>query len=507
MSLAVNKKILSVNFVFIILASLAFGAVFFAMPRVIDDYWFMNNMQTFGTDADGSFSWFKGVSGTAIYHHLYDNSRLPNLLGGLIAFLPLSVTALISTVCIGLTLWFMQTLSGRNSLLSLTALVTAYTFIVPWYDSLFERFYTYNYVWAGAIMLVAVYLFLRQKPVGSVWTFLIGLLLGVWHEIFAFPTLAGFIVCLALNRKMIRKDRMWLCAGVFIGCVWLYLSPSSTADTGVFSMFTPRHVTKLMALRTWFPVLFVVCEAICIAWPRLREYALRPIPLIALTVSTVCVTIYLFIDGGRVLMPSVLIDAVAFVGLFGRYFNAPPVLKKVVCAGLWIFFFLHMGSAFSVAQTIRDDEQKILALYDGVRNTNDGMIYFAPASRNYHPRLALGKPLPYLYATNKHAKLVGEYFNGPIIKLMPPSLRCFRKEMGSPLPANPMIYVYQDYAIGLPGITDSRFDGSTDMSGFIVYKNGNEIRQFKGFPFIGADSCTYYYMEISPEDIELALID
>ncbi len=256
-----------------LLAVVGMGAVFFTVPGALDDYWYMREVADGGLCADGSFSFIKGWFECARIHWLSDNGRFCNVIGIGFLHLPLWVSHLVSTLAVAATLGLMCMLgrARRHATVSLTFLTAIYILAVPWPDYLFTRVFSYNYVWGGALMLAVIALFLRQRATGWGWALGAGILFGGWHEGFSFPVLCGAVACMAIHPGMLRRDRVWLCIGLLLGGLWLFMAPARTSPTGFGTMVHYSRPFLPLLGDHWLTIIFFVSEGISLAVRRSRR--------------------------------------------------------------------------------------------------------------------------------------------------------------------------------------------------------------------------------------------
>lgn len=490
-----STKRIDIPALLVILAAIAFGALFFTMPRTNDDYWYMRGLKDFGTMADGSFDYIRGVVGTMLDHHHNDNSRIPNMAGAVLVSLPLWLLAMVSTVCVWLTFRFMTDLSAKKSILSVTFLITIYTYVIPWTDYLFSGMFTYNYIWPGALLTGAIWLFEREKSTASGWMFVMGLILGAWHEVFSFPAFVGAIICFIFHPRMLRRHRVWMCVGLLLGGLWLWLSPSRHSSTGFASYIVFHRPWRQMIDVYWFPFLFLFFELVSLCVPKWRKSALSPVAIFAVTFAVVCLPVYIFSAALRSITPAIIMSSVGIMYLIGRNLPSPGRWIGWPCAAVWLFFFLHMGTAFATGLKICHEEKYIISEYLKSKDT-DGVVFVDPLTPADAPALSLGKPFQGLYTFYSHSALVGKYFHGPWMRVVPSALKDFSAEKGHHIDADFDLWEYDGHLVarGLEiDLTDPRLNAK------VVYNNRKEVYRPLAYPFTGSDSCGYVYLN-APDD-------
>ena len=491
-----NKTI----YILIALATLAFGALFFTMPRTHDDYWFMADILRFGTSDDGSFSFLKGITGCLSYHHFNDNSRLSNLFCILVIALPIWFSAIISMLSVGLSLTLMIRISGAR-IAGATAIMLFYTFFIPWTDYLFSFFFTGNYIIAGAIMMAVIALFMRKKATNAAWMFILGIIFGAWHEIYSFPILVGAVACFVVHRKMIRPDRLWMCAGLFLGCLWLWMSPSRTNPTGYGAMINfHRQWGEIINLQHWVGYIFLFLTAIALLIKRTRCYALSPVIIFSVSCVVIGLFVHLLSAADRATTPAVMMSALGGVYLFEKTIRNIPRIAVWICGAAWVFFFIHMGVAFATGLKIRNEEKYIINEYLKVKDT-DGVVYADVTTPETAPWLSFGKPFQTMYTYFSHPILVKEYYGGEMLKVIPTALRSYKDSMGMPIESNADVKSFKGHLIARN--INVKYDKDWPiLRGEFAYKSGNNIHYTVAYPFIGSDSIEYLFLFAPADGIE-----
>lgn len=493
------------------LVALAYGFVYFTVPLAHDDYWYLKGLKDFGLSADGTFSWLKGAYETARFHHLTDNSRLPNMVGALIVSLPLWVLALISMCAVGLSLILMLRLSSFNARTSMfvkaTAVTMGYTFLIPWTDHIFTYVFTYNYIWGAAVMLTAVWLFVRERQT-QWWVMLIlGFILGGWHEIISFPTLVGAVLCVLFYKKYRTPGSFCLICGLILGCTWLYLSPSRTSSTGYWTMLWLHRPWLRLVHHHWPSLVFLGLELICLCVGSWRKYALSPVSLFVTAFAMTVMPIHFFTDALRCITPEMIMDTVGAVYLLSKILPTPrkPLIMavRIICSATWIFFFIHMGAAYSAGMDIRNEEEYIVSEYQKVKDT-DGVVFCNYTTPREAPWLSFGKPYQELYTFFSHPALITKYFNGKSrLKVIPKDLEGYAWQ-GTDVKANVEAKAYKGFVIarGCGALGEISQSKAPIAYGIFTYSNGRSLDSSLCYEFTGADSVKYYYLSVPADNLE-----
>lgn len=484
--------------ILIALAALAFGALYLTVPCALDDYWFLREINDFGTNADGSFSLLRGAAETFRIHHLTDNSRLANIVGMFILRLPLIVSALLSTLAVWTTLYFMLKLAKCESFIATTAAVMIFTFALPWHQPFFTRVYAYNYIWGAAITSLSIYLFINNKKIKWIWMLILGIVLGAWHEIFSFPTLVGAVACFILRPAKTRSSQIAFCLGLLAGCAWLWLSPSRTNPSGYGSLITTHRLFRNMIGNFWFPLSFISIQLMCLPFRRFRTYALAPITIFATAFAGICLPVYLLSDAMRVITPAIIICGTATIYIL---YNASRLLSRRArtiatnyiawaCAAAWVFFIIHICVAFHTGLKIHDQEKMILSEYQKVKNT-DGVIFADLTTRDNAPWLALSKPVQNLYTYYAHPILLSKYHHGQLLKVIPTCLKGFTADKGRKIPSNDELYEYKGFLIARNMNVN---ESAPILNAYLEYPDGIAAAHMCTYKFTGGDGQSYIFL-------------
>lgn len=233
------------------------GIFLICAPKYADDIWYLNKMSQWLTERGvvslddacftifGEFPW-QEVKDTLTWRYYNDNIRLGNVIGVFFLLLPKwigSVLALIALIYSVKKVFSLVDVRWRSSSLVLVAIFVL-SFVVPWYNSLGSIIYQFNYLLPTAIGLWLVGIVFNRDNEGSrFWVgFSVGLLLGLWHEGFGVPVMAGLVFMAIFRRHLRRKVLYGAVAGIAIGTVFLFTSPGmlDRGGSALDSMFSHR---------------------------------------------------------------------------------------------------------------------------------------------------------------------------------------------------------------------------------------------------------------------------
>ena len=146
------------------LTACAFAFIFFTMPCIADDLWYMSKIHDFKM---GSAPWpgFSPLWETISWHYSNDNARLSNILYVLLMSLPPVVISLISSLVCAWVLFALRKFCGRSIRGIMGAVVVAalFSIMLPWDDGVFIRNFQLNYVWGLGLSVACVQIFLSPE--------------------------------------------------------------------------------------------------------------------------------------------------------------------------------------------------------------------------------------------------------------------------------------------------------------------------------------------------------
>ena len=418
-----------------------FGAMYLLMPYFSDDFWYMEPLRPF-IEGTADTPDFGAVFDSIAYHYRTDNARLSNAFFTILICLPRPVLAILSTLLTGASLVALMRLA-RVELHQWQAVVwmcLLFAATLPWYDGMFALCFQFNYVWGMAGLLGVLALFLSgrlDRRRAMVPAFLLGLLVGGWHEGFSVP---AFCACAALTalwpRRYINEPRLALLAGLAAGILWLVTAPSFFRYTEESPMGMPDLMARLY--RTMRVNIFCfagLALALAALWrKRTRAEALAPANVACLAACLVGLMIYAYaLFFYRVAFPAQLMAIPLIVGNSAILFNEPRrrwrLRAGAVCtalAGLFLLvhyaFALEASVAFRTGMTSAQDK--------------DEFVDFAWTAKTRF--LALGKP----YGPDREAHLATDGMfrrqtGRPPLHLAPAELEYVTAESGRAVPGTP----------------------------------------------------------------------
>lgn len=232
-----RRKELTLSIGILLLISCLYTLFSFWTPEAYDDWVFMAEWR----DVNGG----KPLTLSALYDfwkdiRLYDNGRIANVLSPLsTVYSPWKeIFPILTGIFVAGIVVFTAFFSFGKKCLSpflISVVWVPVLLLLPWRNSLFVADYSLNYIWATIVtMSFMVSVVWCERHGWNIYNFVLCLILafiaGGWHEGFAVPTLAGFVL---YTLKRLRFSSQWYIVGIFYGAVTLsfYFCPGLLART------------------------------------------------------------------------------------------------------------------------------------------------------------------------------------------------------------------------------------------------------------------------------------
>ena len=211
----------------------------------------------------------------AVPHHFsVGSSRLPNLIQVFFnVFSPLLVDVLHGMMIATLILMTVISIGGQKALRSIGLVgvsALAVWVMLPWYDHMLASVFLLNYVWVSVVSLLFICLFYSNDWLKHKWKFVqwvVALIVGLSHEAFSFPIIAGAIMVIMIDKKD-RRRRLLLASLVAIGAISLFLTPGMSmrlqTQMPPMTLSVIENVVKL-SLPQLLPVYLLIVATIIVA--------------------------------------------------------------------------------------------------------------------------------------------------------------------------------------------------------------------------------------------------
>ena len=390
-------------------------------------------------------------------HHLTDNSRLANVAMALLQFLPGWFTASLSALAAFATMSLMRRYGAFAADTAATALFCGlFALVMPWIDQMYVFDFQLNYLWAGMLMALLLYL-LAQGRCAPDALFLTGLLTGVWQECTAFPLFVALLASAALYRRC-RTHRCGAAVlGLLLGLMWLYFSPGGSVYRS--ASWTP------FGFRLGILAVFVVPVAVYTAmllpslWRR-RCLPLRHFILLAMAWSSAAV-LMLTTMGPRTGWASVLASITGITMLVARH-RRSTVILGALCYGLAL---ANLATVCYVCQRERQVYNSVIKHYQ----THGTATAFVDISlRENAPQLALQKPQYDFFAHYNNITLFSDFYGhaDSLVRVVPAPLRHFTAARASAVPDG--FYSYEGLLVGPAPEKPDRYVVEVDYGGGVM---------------------------------------
>lgn len=214
----------------LILLGIIYMLCFWFYPYLNDDLEFREPMAAYIADGT-STSFFDGWGYSVCDRYMHDNGRLPQLVGSLMVVMPKVLMSLIMAVCMVLAVFMTAKAAGvwcRSAALTAFAAL-CWVVLFPWADYMFGIMFYMNYIPASAWLLFAFWLFADLRFKGVTIPFLVGLVLGSMHEIYAGTMFCGAMFVLVLFKRYRTRANIVFVVAVALGLLYLVFAPGTAS--------------------------------------------------------------------------------------------------------------------------------------------------------------------------------------------------------------------------------------------------------------------------------------
>ncbi len=470
----------------ITLVSLAFTFMFLVFPWWGDDIWYMQPLKDYINGSDKTFPW-DGLFSCWEYHYLKDNIRTANIVLTFFLLIPKWVSSILSGVMVWLTLYYAAKLVKlKYDNTGWLLLCTLLTIFLPWEDFLIVSCYTLNYIWAAALSLIAIDLFLSDKKYNPILIFIFGIIFGSWHEGFSGPVLAGFAGWMILNRHKLTLNRWLLCIGICIGILWLASAP------GIHHYSKELNGFSRLFLLSCIPfVLFIISIISILAAKRIKLlFDNTPIILSVAGLAGMCL---LFISpylSGRIICFANLVFTIVSIFFAKELFaqtSIQPLIKNVSITLLSIFLCVHLVVSCYFTLVISNEYDNVVEEY---KKSDDGTVFVPLTLAEDIPIICLRKPIRRMYGGFYTQCVDSAYSDGyKRLRVIPIELKEYSVGKGSRIDGNLNIELYKNRFVGpilnpeRPDSIEVRFNTKLGGIGNIFFRT----------EFQGKDGENYYY--------------
>ena len=434
-----SKTIFILLFAFV---AACFTFLFLTNPLAGDDMQYLNNIRevlNIKKASDGFVDYFIATLSVCKQRYFWDVARLGNSLGVISLAFPSWVGALVLSTSFGGMLWLMVRLAGLTirNLWQFCILTFLVVFGINWGNFMFSIMYGFNYPFVAFVMLAAIALFLREKKTRSWLAFFAGIVAGLCHESFTIVIFSGGLAVLAVHRGMIRKDRMWLLAGVGLAGLFILTSPSTFVRTN----YVVKHdfnYENLAFVWTYF-VMLALCIA-CLCRKSTRRLIVKPVVIFAI-ISGGLIGIVLISNRVRSAFPTMVLSCIAIVyllsALSSNHNSRQRILTTSAASTCFLLAALHLVMICHYSWIYYQEGFEVQRSLDlDSRNEYRHMAYVSTTSHNQAPFWTFGRPNCFGYQ-RFHGWYYGlrMYYYTGLYALLPKELQDYNPSDWPPIPS------------------------------------------------------------------------
>lgn len=391
--------------------------IYVLMPYTCDDYWYMTPLRDYCMEIDLSFP-ADDLWECWTYHFYNDNIRLANIVFTFFLLIPKIIPSIISGLFVGVMLWLAAKVSGINGRNPLLMVILAFllSFMLPWYEQMFTLCFAFNYIWASVLALWLVYIFFyKENHFGVVVSFLLGFIMGAWHEGFSVPLLVGFVTYMILRHHLLNRSRIAIMLGLVVGLLWLASAPGLQANVGynTMALHLSTILSKLMLYHT--PLVILLLSIFIAAIKKNSRKLLFDSVFIAyIVICFIGVALNLITNVGvRTGWMGYLFAIIATLYLWKnmkelRYGCGKPLLKRGSIIAIVLFLLVHYGVVIYYSIVVKQELEYVLSQY---HKSSDGQV-FADVTYDYQVLpLAWKKPYFENFTYNWAMYWKSKYYN------------------------------------------------------------------------------------------------
>lgn len=279
------------NYLALAFGVIGLGVMLMAMPKYCDDYRFLSPFAGWMRDngviyPENGVNWWPDrfpwdeLKYIWKWHWLNDNSRVCNIVAVPLLWLPKWVGSLFASIAWGtgvMAALRFANLNWRKSPLVPIG-VFLWLFMMPWSDTMGSLVFEMNYPLSTglAMLLVMVMMSVWMKGANAWLIFLAAIFVGAWQEAFSAPIFCG-MAAVALSFRSWRTKRFFAgLIGLFLGLVWILLSPPTL--NALLNGGAPKNLHSFIVNLGYHPLFFLDLAAgiACVCKGKCREMVINP---------------------------------------------------------------------------------------------------------------------------------------------------------------------------------------------------------------------------------------
>ncbi len=450
------------------------GIGFWMFPMISDDLHFQIPFRKY-IEGREVFDWDVVWNYIVEVYHT-NNIRIPNVITPFLIYAKniKMLPAVISTIALwyvsykGLMLAGVDKAKGLRLWFCVAIFFAGILFCFPWIDQMYLFTFQMNYLWPTAISLFMIDLLVNNRG-GAVVAFLLGLVLGFWHEAFAGPMLVA-ILGLSLLFPMYRNFKVLLCViGLASGLLWFMFAPAMGGHSWPY--FQGRLYVVLPYLLPW--MIYVAVNAILLRRDKDMVFSPRNVMFILLSSASMGVLVVYSTVGARIGSIGVVVSIIGVVHLLNKaQWGLGGVVGRGVIILLLIFEVVHVIVVDVMCWRLGNQTEIALQRY----RESPTQSVFAPMDlREDAPWLCFQKPYYDWFAHRCTSKSFEGLYGIGIYPLMvvPETIAEYKPCDAEPVPGSAGVTYYKGHVVG-SALTDyfANVDFAAD------YGQGVKTRRF-----------------------------
>lgn len=473
---------------FVILLSAFTGVVYTLMywlhPCLLDDLWYLYGWDSFFSAPTLSL-FVEKFCDTILYHFNYDNGRLANIVGLLLLVCPKWISSVVLGFSVSVIIYLSSKIAGekRGGAAIIAALIV---FVLPWVHFMFTIIFASNYVLASAIYLWVFWLLFEHKVSKSSLGFMLGLLVGIWHEAYGIALFVSVASLVSFFGKYRTKVYYFSMSGAILGVLYLFFVPGTAFRASNITLFEGFVHPMAGVLFGAVYYLFVILLVFCAVSVRYRNLIKHPLLVATFTGATAVWLLW------RVLLPGVqvtwlmsLLSIIGVVWLCRRIILLTVRSDKTLAVVLSGFVAVHLLACLPWFVQMKYENDRLTKI---IATKPDSTIFAAVTDVAEVPLYTLGKP-----NFNAFTAWSDKFINVVPIELMnfntnsADSIACDVFVVG-----NYIVVPYDDKRRGEHGKVMVRTDGRSFTTEYTLV------------PFKGRNGIEYFYMKIANRSMRRA---
>lgn len=395
-------------------------------PVCDDDFWVLAEIKEYG------------LFGCLRHRFYHDNTRLGNIIGIPLTLVPKWISNIITSFSFILGFWLMMKVCNLKTYQwKSLALLSFLVWVAPmWEDGFFSHMYAFNYIVPIPLLFGSIYIFINPIKLPYWIIFLLGFLLGIWHESFAIIFISGAIFNFFINKSYFTKHNIFLIISVSIGLLWIFLTPALYFRQS-HHYFSLQGFYRLGYI--WIYFIFLILWFYY--YKNKKSLATNPLQIFALS-SCVLFPLVILTTLARASFPGILISCCAFTVLCHNIVkNKFICLKRLIALFLFSITFISLITVCLTTLRVKNMEEKWLEISS-----------ISPQRYNYafsdilypweQPKISLRRPDVQLLLHGKRNWGFMWVYTKHNIFIVPNEFRHFSNELGKEVPSNSNILIY-----------------------------------------------------------------